>query len=145
MQKETRKDKIQEFVQICREHQLKVTPQRAAIYKELVDSKAHPTADTVYQIVKREYPGISFDTVNRTLLTFAEIGIVAIVEIFGGAKRFDPQVADHHHLHCTRCGKIIDFYSRIYDDLDIPDEVSELFKVIDKRVVLKGICNECRK
>jgi Fur family peroxide stress response transcriptional regulator len=145
MQKETHKNKIQEFVQICREHQLKVTPQRVAIYKELVDSKSHPTADAVYQILKREYPGISFDTVNRTLLTFAEIGIVAIVEIFGGAKRFDPQVANHHHLHCTRCGKIIDFYSRIYDDLDIPEEVSEQFKVIDKRVVLKGICNECRK
>jgi Fur family peroxide stress response transcriptional regulator len=130
---------------MCHEHKLKVTPQRVAIYEELVDSKSHPTADAVYQIVKREYPSISFDTVNRTLLTFAEIGIVDIVEIFGGAKRFDPQVANHHHLHCARCGKIIDFYSRAYDDLDIPDEVSEQFRVIHKRVILKGICNECRK
>jgi Fur family peroxide stress response transcriptional regulator len=48
-------------------------------------------------------------------------------------------------LHCTRCGKIIDFYSRVYDDLDIPEAIREQFQVIDKRVVLKGICNECRR
>jgi Fur family peroxide stress response transcriptional regulator len=145
MQKDSPKNSIHGFMKICHAHKLKVTPQRVAIYKELVDSKSHPTADAVFQIVKREYPSISFDTVNRTLLTFAEIGIVDIVEIFGGAKRFDPQVANHHHLHCTRCGKIIDFYSRVYDDLDIPEAIREQFQVIDKRVVLKGICNECRR
>ena len=145
MQKDGQPDKTQVFLKICQEHHLKVTPQRVAIYKELLNSDTHPTADSVFQVVKREYPNISFDTVNRTLLTFADIGIVDVVETFGGAKRFDPTVATHHHLHCTQCGKVIDFYNQDYDNIAVPDGVQEQFQVISKRVVLKGICKACNK
>jgi len=145
MQIGTHTDKIQDFKKICQEHHLKVTPQRIAIYWELLNSDTHPAADTIYQIVKKEYTNISFDTVNRTLLTFAKIGIVEVVETFGGAKRFDPNVANHHHIHCSQCGKILDFYSRAYDNLAVPDGVYEQFQVISKRLILKGICKECRK
>jgi Fur family peroxide stress response transcriptional regulator len=145
MQKENRLNKFKAFLQTCHKHGLKITPQRVAIFQELLISTTHPTADAIYQIVKKEYPNISFDTVNRTLQTFAEIGIVDVVEIFGGAKRFDPNVTNHHHLHCTQCGKIIDFKNRSYDDLEVPEEVRENFKVISKRVVLKGICKTCLK
>ena len=145
MQKDGQPDKTQAFLKICQEHHLKVTPQRVAIYQELLNSDTHPTADSVFQVVKREYPNISFDTVNRTLLTFADIGIVDVVETFGGAKRFDPTVTAHHHLHCTQCGKVIDFYNQDYDNIAVPDGVQEQFQVISKRVVLKGICKACNK
>ncbi|MGD8945919.1 MAG: transcriptional repressor, partial [Desulfobacterales bacterium] len=61
-----------------------------AIYRELQKSFEHPTADAMYQIIRKEFPNISFDTVNRTLLTLAQIGLVDLVEVYGGAKRFDP-------------------------------------------------------
>jgi Fur family peroxide stress response transcriptional regulator len=143
MQQETAAKEIYNFIQICQEHHLKVTPQRIAVYKVLLDSNAHPKADAVYQSVKREHPNISFDTVNRTLQTFAEVGIVDVVEIFRGPKRFDMNVTNHHHLHCTQCGKVCDFYNRTYDNLEIPATVREQFQVISKRVVLKGICKAC--
>jgi Fur family peroxide stress response transcriptional regulator len=145
MHEKVRKSMIQDFIQICQKHQLKVTPQRIAIYRELLNSKSHPTADAVYQSVKKEYPNISFDTVNRTLLTFAKICLVDVVETFGGAKRFDPNVTNHHHLHCTQCGKIFDFYSPAYDNLSVPESVKAQFQVISKRVVFKGICQNCRQ
>ena len=143
MHKSTHEDKIQAFLNICRTHQLKITPQRVAIYRELLDLNIHPTADAVYQIVKNEYPNISFDTVNRTLVTLAVIGLVDVVETFGGAKRFDPNVADHHHLHCTRCGKIFDFHNQGYDNLEVPKDIQSRFQVASKRVVLRGICIGC--
>ncbi len=144
MQKVARKDKIHEFVGFCQAHQLKVTPQRMAIFNQLLNLDSHPTADAVYQIVRKKYPNISFDTVNRTLLTFSKIDIVDVVEIFGGAKRFDPNLKNHHHLHCNQCGKVFDFYSRAYDNLKVPEELHAQFQVTSKRVVLKGLCNECR-
>lgn len=145
MQKSDRAVKTNTFLQICQEHRLKITPQRVAIYKELLKSDTHPTTDTIYQVVTKEYPNISFDTVNRTLLTFAETGIVDVVEIFGGAKRFDPNVTNHHHLHCTQCGKVFDFYSLAYDNLKVPEELHAQFQVTSKRVVLKGLCKKCRQ
>jgi Fur family peroxide stress response transcriptional regulator len=145
MQNEAKKAKVDEFIQICQSHQLKITPQRVAIYQQLLAFDQHPTADTIYQAVKKAYPNISFDTVNRTLLTFADIGLLEVVEIFGGAKRFDTNPEVHHHMHCTRCGRIEDFVNADYDHLDVPNDIQELFKVMHKRVVLKGICKVCRK
>jgi Fur family peroxide stress response transcriptional regulator len=101
--------------------------------------------DDIYQIIKNEFPNISYDTVNRTMLTFAEIGIVDLVEVYGGAKRFDPNVTNHHHLHCVSCGKILDFHNDRYNNLGIPDEVRQKFRVLAGRVVLKGICEQCSK
>ena len=134
---------VQEFMVKCQEHNLKVTPQRMAIYRELIDSKAHPTVDAMFQTVKKEFPNISYDTVSRTLLTFADIGIVDLVEVYGGAKRFDPNVTTHHHLHCVSCGEILDFHNDQYNNLDIPDESRQGFTIFTSRVVLKGICEPC--
>jgi Fur family peroxide stress response transcriptional regulator len=119
MQKNSRADKTHEFTQIGQEHYLKVTPHRVAIYQQLINSDTHPTADDIYQIVRKIDPDISHDTVSRTLLTFAKIGIVDEVETFGGAKRFDPNVVNHHYLHCTQCGRVVDFYNRNHDNLEV--------------------------
>jgi Fur family peroxide stress response transcriptional regulator len=50
MRKSDRAGQIREFNRICQEHHLKVTPQRVAIYQEVLNSGTHPTADTIYQI-----------------------------------------------------------------------------------------------
>jgi Fur family peroxide stress response transcriptional regulator len=97
----------------------------------------------MFRTVKKDFPNISFDTVNRTLLTFAAIGMVEVVETFGGPKRFDPDTSDHHHLHCVACGRIIDFEYAGYARLDVPEAIAGRFKVISKRVVLKGLCETC--
>jgi Fur family peroxide stress response transcriptional regulator len=145
MQKPTEDTLIKDFFEKCRAHNLKVTPQRMAIYQKLLDSSDHPTVDAMFQIVKKEFPNISYDTVSRTMLTFAEIGIVDLVEGFGGAKRFDSNVTDHHHLHCVSCNNIFDFHSAEYDSLNIPDVVRQHFTVLASRVVLKGICDQCKQ
>lgn len=143
MQKTGSDRREQLFIETCRRHQLKITPQRVAIYRILIQSKQHPTADLVFRAVKNEFPNISFDTVNRTLSTFADIGVVDVVEVFGGPKRFDPDITDHHHLHCVACGRIIDFEYEGYALLEIPKAIAATFKVISRRVVLKGFCDTC--
>jgi len=143
MQENEANSLLQDFIEKCQMHNLKVTPQRMAIYREIVDSTEHPTVDTMFQNVKKEFPNISYDTVSRTLLTFAEIGIVDLVEVYGGAKRFDPNVATHHHLHCVSCSNIYDFRNDEYNNLEIPDHVRQGFTVLTSRVVLKGLCDKC--
>ena len=145
MQKQEVADCLDPFIEICKQFDLKITPQRCAIYKKLVQAKNHPTADEMFAIVKKEFPNISYDTVNRTLLTFAEIGLVDVVPTKGGPRRFDPDMENHHHFHCIKCGKIFDFNSDEFDNLGIPDQTQDDFTVYNKRVVLNGICKKCRK
>jgi len=145
MQLKTPQEQFDFFTAKCREHNLKLTPQRIAIYQELIKSKNHPAAEELFHTVSKQFPHISFDTVYRTLLTFSEIGIVSIVEGYGNRRRFDPDVDNHHHAHCVKCGTILDFTSADYDNLEIPQNIQDHFIVMNKKVVINGICKKCAK
>lgn len=138
------KDILEKFAKKCKDFALKITPQRIAIYREILNSSAHPSADAIYRNVKATHPNISFDTVNRTLLTFAQMGLIQIVEGSGDVRRFDPNVAPHHHLRCIKCGAIIDFYQKEYNNLKIPRGIKEKFLVKKIRVLVEGVCPDCR-
>jgi len=134
------------FFDLCRRHNLKITPQRTAIYEALMAvEKVHPSAEMMFQSVKERIPSISYDTVNRILLKFAEIGLIDVVEGHGGPRRFDADRDNHHHFHCIQCGRIIDFPSVDCDNIKIPDGIEENFRIMSNRVVLTGICNNCLK
>lgn len=128
-----------------KENGLKITPQRTAIFQELLKAKDHPTADDIYKRIVKKIPNISFDTVNRTLLTFSKIGMIKVVEGYGQAKRYDPDMGIHHHFRCIRCGRIIDFHNKDYDDIAVPAEINKRFTVTSKKVVLEGLCGTCGK
>ncbi len=131
--------------EVFRKHNLKVTPQRMAIYRELIQSKEHPSAVVIHERINKIYPNVSLDTVNRTLLTFSEIGLVRIVEGRGDPKRFDPNLRPHHHFRCVKCGEIYDFYSEEYDALGIPENLKQKFTITSKRVALEGVCDKCKQ
>jgi len=145
MQKVQKVNCNDQFIEYFKKMGLKITPQRCAVYRELIQAKSHPTAEEMFQTVRREFPNISYDTVNRTLLKFAEIGLVDTVKSGGGPRRFDPVMDNHHHFHCVKCGNITDFRSEEYSSLGIPDEIQDGCIVFTKRIVLNGICKECRK
>lgn len=127
-----------------REAGLKVTPQRVAVYKALIKSKEHPSADMLWRKVKKTFPNISLDTVNRTLLTLAEIGVAFIVEGSGDVKRFDGRLENHQHFKCIKCKKIIDFHHKPFDNIPVPKSISKKYTVLKKTVYFEGICNSCR-
>lgn len=128
----------------CREHGLKVTPQRIAVYGEIARAQDHPTAEQVFRRIRKTLPHISFDTVNRTLVTFSQMGLIHPVEGSGRSRRFDPNVANHHHVHCVLCGKIIDFWSEDLDSLRVPKDIQQKFKILSKKVVINAVCEACR-
>jgi Fur family peroxide stress response transcriptional regulator len=137
-------EKIRAFKNICYDSGMRITPQRIAIYKELITSLKHPSASMIYDRVRSYFPNISLGTVNSTLLTFAEIGLTKVLESSGDPKRFDPNLKEHHHFRCIKCGRIIDFYNEDFDSIKIPDEIKKRFVVLDKKVHLEGICEKCR-
>ncbi len=92
----------------CRRHGIKITPQRTALYQELMRSTDHPSADVLFRRVRKKLPHISFDTVNRTLRSFASLGLIRAAASRGNSRRYDPLLENHHHFHCTRCYRIND-------------------------------------
>jgi Fur family transcriptional regulator, peroxide stress response regulator len=131
------------FYSKCAENGLKITPQRSLIFDELSRATDHPTADAIYKRVRKTLPNISFDTVYRTLLSFTETGIINLVEGTGEQRRFEPNLRQHHHFRCIKCHTIYDFENDAYNDIAVPGSVQEQGVIINKRVVLEGICSKC--
>ena len=129
----------------CRQAGLKVTPQRMAVYKTLVGSTEHPSAETVFRQVRKIFPNISLDTVNRTLLMLNEIDAAFVLEGLGGPKRFDANLKPHHHFKCVKCKRIIDIWHEPFDDIRVPESISKKFTVSRKAVYLEGICDKCQR
>jgi Fur family peroxide stress response transcriptional regulator len=114
-----------------------------AVYKALVESEEHPSAEVVFRRVRRTFPSISLDTVNRTLLTLSDMGAAFVVEGSGDAKRFDANLGVHQHFKCLRCRRIIDFHHEPFDEIEVPENLAGRFTVLRKTVYLEGLCDRC--
>lgn len=136
---------LEDFITSCKQNNLKLTPQRLMLYRELAKSGEHPSAEKLFQAARKIFPNISFDTVNRTLLTFSRIGIVKVVEGYGHPRRFDPNLRTHHHFRCVSCNHIADIYDPVYDCLKVPVDLKNRCRILSKKVVLEGICAKCQE
>ena len=121
---------------------LKLTPQRIAILDYLDGNKKHPSAEEIYREVSKRFPTMSFATVYNTLEALRLRGSVLELTIDPDKKRFDPNTEPHHHLICTRCGKIEDVH-RSYD-LSVPTAYKSGFEITGNHIEFYGICPECR-
>jgi Fe2+ or Zn2+ uptake regulation protein len=118
--------------------------QREAIVRVLKGTKSHPTADWVYEQVRKEIPSISLGTVYRNLKMMKEQGEILELGSAGGLGRFDGNSHNHYHFRCDRCGRVYDIDEPI--DRTIDQRVAERtgFKVSHHRLEFRGLCNDCR-
>jgi Fe2+ or Zn2+ uptake regulation protein len=90
---------------------LKLTPQRIAIVRLFASDLSHPTAQDLFERLRRDFASMSFATVYNTIDTLARAGLAGILRLSGKrgeAARFDPNTAPHHHAVCDRCGTVVD-------------------------------------
>ena len=107
---------VDELTELFRQQGLRVTPQRRAIFALLHGDDHHPTVESLYEAARAQMPTISLKTVYQTVNDLAGMREVVLLDLGTGSYRVDPNVEhDHHHLICSRCGKVRDV------PLDLPD------------------------
>ncbi len=122
---------------------MRLTTQRQIILEELGKVTSHPTANEVYDMVRKRLPRIGLGTVYRNLELMAESGIILKLEVGGTQKRFDATVTPHYHIRCSSCGKVDDI------DMDVQQEINEAaaktcnYKILGHHIEFSGICSEC--
>lgn len=132
------------FEQLCRTRGLRVTHQRTAIFRALVQQAEHPTIEDVFTRVQKQLKTISLDTVYRTIATFEEYGLVRRVLHIDNATRLDVNLTTHHHLVCSMCNTIEDFYWPDFDRMKPPRSVAHWERIDTKHVVISGLCARCQ-
>jgi Fur family peroxide stress response transcriptional regulator len=94
---------------------LKVTPQRLAVLGVL-EKLHHPSADEVLEKVKQVHPSVATGTVYNILEQYTNKGIIEKVKTARDIMRYDFVAVKHHHLYCTECDTVADYFD---PDLDI--------------------------
>lgn len=138
---EVKNDK--DFIATLRDHGLQVTYQRLAIYQALYFTKEHPSAEAIYQQVRKRFPMISLGTVYKTLEKLYEVGLIQKVSPITEVARYDAITGPHHHMVCLECQSIQDA-----DSLVVAPKISVSeqngFRVLRQQVVLQGYCPACK-
>ena len=131
------------FERACRDAGLRLTHQRLQIYRELAESRDHPTVELLHQRLRRRIPTLSMDTVYRTMATFAGLRLINKVETVEAQGRYEVALNKHHHLICSRCNTILDFHWPAIDKAPLPDGIGNWGRIDNKNVVVYGVCRKC--
>ena len=121
------------------------TKQREAILRVLMNTKSHPTADLIYDEVKKEIPNISKGTIYRNLKVLQESGQVSELNLNGTISRFEVKQDSHYHFRCEKCGRVSDIDMPVDRELDRQVEKGTGLKVSYHQLEFRGLCKDCQK
>ncbi|MGM0599752.1 MAG: Fur family transcriptional regulator [Candidatus Rifleibacteriota bacterium] len=139
----TIKEYVEDLNRVCRKNELRITPQRTEVYKTIVKSKDHPSAESILKKVRKKIPNISHDTVYRTLNWLVDNDLIFQVGVVKGVSRYDGNLKFHYHYVCNNCGIIGDIFPENSSKIKISEIAPENFNVNDVRLELRGTCNKC--
>jgi Fe2+ or Zn2+ uptake regulation protein len=122
----------------------RVTPQRLHIFRTLRRLDKHASAEEVTRAVEDDLPGISVPTVYATLELLSDLGFARRVTVTRGAVLYDPHTDDHHHIVCTRCGKVEDFETPLETERALRVARARGFAPERVELLVSGLCADCR-
>jgi len=119
---------------------------RDRILEIFLRQKEHLTADELYDLVRREEPGIGRATVYRSLQWMVTAGVAHKVDFGEGRLRYEPSLRHPRHFHivCNTCHRSSEFLS---SDIEmILEEVASQrqFETTETVIQIFGTCVECR-
>ena len=128
-----------------KEREFRITPQRIAVLKILAGSQEHPSAETIYKTVKKDFPTTSLATIYKTVTLAKELGEVMELGFSDGSNRYDGYNPNPHpHLICVQCKKIVDPDLKDFQEITRKIATDSGFEIINHRLDFFGVCPECR-
>lgn len=119
--------------------------QREVILDTLKKNVVHPTAETLYSILQKEYPDVSKATLYRNLSQLADAGIIKKIDGLEAPAHFDHNTFLHYHFICERCGNVFDVSSGVAQDVIMNAEEETGFKITSHEIVFRGLCKDCQE
>jgi Fur family ferric uptake transcriptional regulator len=122
-----------------------MTRQRMVILEELRKVNTHPSADEIYEMVRKRLPRVSLGTIYRNLEILSGSGAIQKLDSGSSLKRYDGRADCHYHIRCERCDRLADI---IFDPgVDLVSRVRDYtdFAVVGHKLEFVGVCPDCRR
>jgi len=124
---------------------LKYSRQREAIKSFLMTRKDHPTADVVYENLRKEFPNISLGTVYRNLTLLSDMGELLRIRVGDGMDHFDATTTPHNHFICQCCGRVIDLEMNALTSANEAAQRNFSGTIEGHVIYFYGTCEDCGK
>jgi len=131
-----------QIINDLKSQRLRVTPQRFAVYANLLSRLDHPTAEQILQDLNQHNPISSQATVYSCLQALQEVGLVRQVLLEEGVCRYDAKIEPHHHFCCKKCGAIADLNWDILEGINLNKLPSGLHPQ-SYELTIYGVCDHC--
>jgi len=131
------------LIEALRNKGYKATPQRIAICRFVLHSRDHPTAQRIYDEVKKVHPTVSLATVYKTLQVLDELDLIQELDFPQSQARFDSYMKPHVNLICLRCGNIRDFDDPAAREIVVRIASTAEFILTGQRLDIYGLCKTC--
>ncbi len=117
--------------------------QREMLLSVLKDTRRHPTANDIYEEMRKRDPKISLGTVYRNLALLCENGTILRIDTEHDSVHYDGFTHPHYHFICNSCGAVSDLS---IDPIDINAAIEEETggDVTGHTLVFYGKCKKCK-
>jgi Fur family ferric uptake transcriptional regulator len=134
------------FRSYLHQHRLPLTHQREAIAAALFESAHHLSVDELADVLRERGEHVGKATIYRTLNLLVQAELAREHDFGEGFKRYEHQAgeAQHDHLICTGCGKVVRFARLALDELQEQVAAEAGFIVESRQLKIYGLCNECQ-
>lgn|SRR4030042_2907006 len=123
----------------------RTTSQRRLLLDLILQSAGHLDADELYRRAREQESSISLSTVYRNLKLFKELGLVDELHFAEEHHHYEVKApAQHHHLVCLGCGKVIEFTSPLTERMKSQIQRDNDFVVTHTEVRMAGYCARCQ-
>lgn len=117
--------------------------QRDAVLENLLSRYDHPTAEEVYESVRKALPNISLATVYRNLNLLCEEGVIRSI-LTKDVVHYDAHTNGHRHVICNRCGKIFDIDVDVTQELIDKANIAFDGEIENCKLIFYGLCSDCK-
>ena len=115
--------------------------QRELILNYLQSTKSHPSAEMVYNSLKKEHATLSLATVYRNLKLLAQDGILNCIPL--PVERYDGNQSEHPHFWCKSCNQLMDMEEEGFRETMEHIRCNSAHQIERCEILFTGICKNC--
>ncbi len=138
-------DKFREYL-TSRSRPQRFTGQQREMVAYIFAQHNHFDADRLIDDMKSAGLRLSRATVYRTLAKLVDAGLLRRLEV--GTRTFyehDYGYPQHEHMHCEKCGKMIEFQDPMIDNLLRDVCRRHNFQANGHSFIIRGTCSDCNR
>lgn len=120
------------FVKALQSEGIKLTPQRQAVFSNIMNSEGHRECNDIHQSLIKDGIDVSRATIYRTLDILVNYNLIRKLVIGNDRAKYEKKIGKKHHDHmiCIETGNIIEFENEEIEELQEQEAKKHGYQIV---------------